>query len=92
MFSTNLLTSSADTLVRKFEKYNAELVLRRQLLEKLSQSVSQEDLQDWEAKRQRFEEVRITHPEEADTMFGAELTQGVLHTHWVCMSTMAQTI
>lgn len=66
----------ADTLVRKFEKYLAEMKQRDKLLEKLSQSVTAADLETWERKRQEFEHKRISDPLEADKIFGAKLTQG----------------
>lgn len=66
-----------DTLEKKFHKYFAEHREREKLVETLSLSASPEDIEKWEAERQRFEEERISDPSVADKFFKQDLTQGL---------------
>ncbi|VDC03262.1 unnamed protein product [Peniophora sp. CBMAI 1063] len=65
----------ADTLARKWDKYQVEMSQRNKLLVKLSMNVSEADQTKWEMERQRFEHLQISDPLKADELFGAELTQ-----------------
>ena len=77
MYNVIIKHLTVETLEKKFTKMLSEMRERNNLEEKLSLSVTPEDLTKWEEERQRFESLRIEDPLAGDKVFGGQLTQGM---------------